>query len=196
MSEDDRISQWVNDLKQGDADAARKLWAHYFTKLAAHARTRLPLRRAFDEEDVALSAFNSFCAGVERGRFPQLEDRNDLWRLLLVLTSRKARSYTRRETQQKRGHGQVLGESDQEIADLVSQEPSPEFAVLLAEECQRLLTSLGDATLTTIAALKLEGYTVEEIASRIGCARRSVERRLQIIRKAWSTDVPMLESPA
>jgi DNA-directed RNA polymerase specialized sigma24 family protein len=198
VSHNDRISQWVKDLKDGDPDAAGKLWTHYFRRLAVHARNKLPIdtRRAFDEEDVALSAFKSFCAGVERGRFPRLDDRNDLWRLLLTLTSRKARSYTRRERQQKRGHGMVQGELDLDFAELISDEPSPEFALLLAEECQRLLSSLGSVALRTIAALKLEGYTVDEIASRVGCARRSVERRLEIIRKAWSTDTPVPESSA
>ena len=46
-------------------------------------------RRAADEEDVALSAFDSFCRGAEQGRFPQLDGRDDLWHLLVVITVRK-----------------------------------------------------------------------------------------------------------
>ena len=56
-----------------------------------------------DEEDAALDAFNSFLAGVVRGRFPQLNDRDDLWRLLVVLTVRKAIGQRRDLTRQKRG---------------------------------------------------------------------------------------------
>ena len=191
MSDDSRISQWLKDLKAGDQDAARKLWPHYFRKLATHARNKLPIdaRRAFDEEDVALSAFKSFCAGVERGRFPQLDDRNDLWRVLLVITSRKARAYLRHETQQKRDQGRVLDEGEADLAELMSDEPSPEFALLLAEECRRLFGALDSDDLRSIAALKLEGFTIDEIAARVGCAKRSVERRLQIIRKSWSMEI-------
>lgn len=94
LSEDEDVSQWLQDLKEGDREAVQKIWERYFKKLVALARNKLPAksRRAFDEEDVALSAFNSFCLGVERGRFPQLQDRNDLWRVLLVITTRKASS--------------------------------------------------------------------------------------------------------
>jgi DNA-directed RNA polymerase specialized sigma24 family protein len=116
-----------------------------------------------------------------------------------VLTSRKARSYARRETRQKRGQGRVHGEADLadwDIAELVSQEPTPEFILQLAQACERLLGSLEDVRLHNIAVLRLEGYTVDEIASRVGCARRSVERRLHMIRKAWTTDSPGLETRA
>jgi DNA-directed RNA polymerase specialized sigma24 family protein len=202
VSAEKRVSDWLKDLKAGDPEAVQKIWENYFKRLVAIARKKLPLssRRAFDEEDIALSAFHSFCQGVERGRFPQLEDRNDLWRVLLVITVRKAQFYVRRESRQKRGHGLVQAESaadaadfDRELAELVSQEPTPELATQLAEECQRLLGSLNDSTLRSIALMKLEGYTVEEISSRVGCARRSVERRLQLIRAAWSADSPILE---
>ena len=61
----------------GDRDGAQALWNVYFQRLVALARVRLrgTPRRAADEEDVALSAFDSFFRGVERGRFPQLGDR-------------------------------------------------------------------------------------------------------------------------
>jgi hypothetical protein len=54
-----------------------------------------------DEEDVALSAFDSFCRGAEQGRFPQLSDRDDLWRLLFVITERKAIDLVNHEKAQK-----------------------------------------------------------------------------------------------
>ena len=31
----------------------------------------------------------------------------------------------------------------------------------------------------------MEGYTNEEIARELGCVTRSVERKLNVIRKAW-----------
>src|ERR1700730_12791590 len=92
MASDQSISHWIGQLQSGDPAAAQQLWEHYFRRLLARARKRLkgrPLRGA-DEEDVALSAFDSFCRGAEQGRFPQLVDRDDLWRLLLVITERKA----------------------------------------------------------------------------------------------------------
>jgi DNA-directed RNA polymerase specialized sigma24 family protein len=172
------------------------------------AQRKLPgqFRRAVDEEDIALSAFKSFCLGVEQGRFPRLEDRDDLWRLLVVITARKAHAQVRYHGRQKRGGGKVVGESvfqpagDESpeaagIEQVLGEEPTPEFAAQVAEECQRLIGLLGDEALRSIALLKMEGYTVDEIAVRVGCAKRSVERRLQIIRKTWADATPTEEGP-
>ena len=107
MSPDDpgSVTRWINDLKGGELDAAQPLWERYFADLVrlARARLRASPRTAADEEDVALSAFDSFCAGVARGRFPRLDDRNDLWRVLVTITARKATDQVLRERRQKRG---------------------------------------------------------------------------------------------
>jgi ECF sigma factor len=63
------------------------------------------------DEDAALSAFDSFCASVAAGRFPQLADRDDLWRLLVVITRRKVLDQAQRRMRQKRGNGRVVSES-------------------------------------------------------------------------------------
>jgi DNA-directed RNA polymerase specialized sigma24 family protein len=191
------VSAWLEALKAGEPASAQKLWDCYFRKLVFLAAERLPrrARRAADQEDVALSAFNSFCAGVERGRFPQLNDREDLWRLLVVITARKARAVVRRETRPKRGGGKVRGESafadagDSNAYGLeqaAETEPTPDFAVQVAEECQVLLDDLGDEGLRQIALLKMEGYTRQEIAEKTGRSVRSIARRLELIRDIWS----------
>jgi DNA-binding CsgD family transcriptional regulator len=36
----------------------------------------------------------------------------------------------------------------------------------------------------------MEGYTNDEIAERLGCARRTVARRLELIRKIWLASSP------
>lgn len=187
------ISLWLRELQAGDSRAAQPLWENYFVRLVALARARLPLgaRAAADEEDVALSAFKSLCLGAARGRFPQLDDRDDLWRLLVVLTARKAIAHLRREGRDKRGGGRVLSGADAHdedgglVARAVGSEPSPEFVAEMAEECGRLLAALPDEGLREIALLKMEGYTREEIAERIGRSVSSVARRLELIREAW-----------
>src|SRR5262245_60587 len=101
------VTQWIDRLKAGDPDAAQKLWERYFRRLVGLARKKLRSapRRAADEEDVALSAFDSFCRNAEQGRFPQLLDRDSLWRLLVVFTARKSAHLRRDEGRQKRGGG-------------------------------------------------------------------------------------------
>jgi len=154
-------------------------------------------QRAADGEDVALSAINSFCMGAAQGKFPQLADHDDLWRLLVTITARKATRQVQTARRQKRGGGKVRGESVLTGADasgpggidqIVGREPSPAFAAELTEQLQRLLDGLGDETLRRLAVLKMQGYTNEEIAVELGCGLRSVERKLRGIRTIWSAE--------
>src|ERR1700722_9674826 len=113
MASNDSVAQWISRLKAGDSAAAQPLFERYFAKMVQLARTRLKgnKTRQADEEDVALSAFDSFCRGAERDRFPQLTDRDGLWPLLVIITARKALDQAQRERRPKRGGGDVRGES-------------------------------------------------------------------------------------
>ena len=194
----DSIASWLLGARAGDEAAAQAIWQRYFTRLVQLARTKLPghVKRAFDEEDVAHSALRCFLHAVAEDRYPQLADRHGLWNLLVVITARKAKAYLRRQNRVRRGGGQVLGETaflspDDDalgIDQVLGAEPTPEFAAQVADECQRLLAMLGDATLRSIAILKMEGHTVDEIAAKLGSTKRTIERRLHIIRKTWEQD--------
>ena len=203
MSSSGSVSQWLGRLQAGDPDAAQKLWERYFQRLVglAHKKLQGLPRRASDEEDVALSVFASFCRGAQSGRFPQLLDRDNLWAVLIVLTTRKALNVQRDARRQKRGGGNVLGESalmetpdssDEQagLAAVLGREPTPEFAVQVSEQCERLLDLLGNTELRSIALWKMEGDTTEEVASKLQCAARTVERKLQRIRLIWEKELP------
>jgi DNA-directed RNA polymerase specialized sigma24 family protein len=201
MSVPGSVTSWIVQLKAGDPAAAQPLWQRYFRRMVALARKRLQgaRRREADEEDVALSAFHSFWEAARRGRFPQLADRDDLWRLLVVITARKALDLIAHQKALKRGGGRVRGDSallDPNdpaaggIEQVVGDEPSPDFVAQVAEECQRLLDKLGDDELRSIAVWKLECDTNEEIAAKLGCSLARVERRLRLIRKLWEGEPP------
>jgi DNA-directed RNA polymerase specialized sigma24 family protein len=196
------ITGWLAELKEGDQEAAQPLWERYFSKLVVVARARLrrlrPTSAGEDEEDAAISAFNSFCAGAARGKFPQLADRDDLWRLLVVITARKAIAQANRQGRKKRGGGWVVTEAvlfarddgggEGSLAGLeriAAQGPTPEFAAMMAEQCRRLLDALDDDSLRQVAVSRMEGYNNDEIAQQLGCARRTIARRLELIRKTW-----------
>jgi DNA-directed RNA polymerase specialized sigma24 family protein len=185
MSRQGSVTRWLGPLQAGDPAAAQQLWERYFHRLVGLARAKLrgAPRRAADEEDVALSAFDTLCRNAEQGRFPQLADRDSLWRLLVTLTARKAAHQVRDQSRQKRGGGVApVGDAEAVLAEVLSREPSPEFAASVAEECQRLLDRLGDRDLQALALLRLEGYSVEEVVEKLGCAPRSVKRKLALIR--------------
>ena len=193
------VTAWIEQLKAGDAAAATPLWQGYFRRLVGLARQRLGAapRGVADEEDVALSAFASFCRAAAQGRFPRLDDRDDLWQVLMMLTARKAIKLIDRECAQKRG-GQmkraaaVVGTPDDSqtdaLAALPAQELTPEFAAEVAEECRLRLEALGDDELRGVVVDKMEGYTNEEIAARRGWSLGKVERKLRLIRKTWEQE--------
>jgi RNA polymerase sigma factor (sigma-70 family) len=191
------VTRWIRDLKAGDPQAAEPLWGRYFAELVHFARQHLraALSPVADEEDAALSAFDSVCRGAQQGRFPRLDHRDDLWRLLVAIAARKAIDQARRAGRQKRGGGRVRTEAELlremtgsralGLEEVVGREPTPEFAAMVAEQSRRLFAALGAEELRRIAALRMEGHTAEEIAERLGCARRTVTRRLQLIRQVW-----------
>jgi DNA-directed RNA polymerase specialized sigma24 family protein len=192
-SNDESPTIWIEQLRTGQSAAAQKLWQSYFERLVRLARQKLQgrPRLASDEEDVALSAFNSFCQGIEAGRYPQISDRDDLWRLLVTITLHKTLHLVRDQGRQKRGGQWTVIESpgsagdDQAIDRLVGKEPSPEFVAQLLEQWDRLVGKLDDATLAEIAVRRMEGYTNREIAERLNVAERTIERKLRLIRTVW-----------
>jgi DNA-directed RNA polymerase specialized sigma24 family protein len=196
MGSDGSVTRWIGGLKAGDPEAARRLWERYFAGLVRLARARLrdAPRAAADEEDAALSAFDSLCRGVSEGRFPRLDDRADLWRILVTITARKAADLVEHEGRQKRGGGRVRTEADLAAAALEAgglgqapaNDPSPELAAMVADECRRLFDLLPDESLREVAALKLEGHTDREVAERLDCGLSTVERRLRTIRTVWA----------
>jgi DNA-directed RNA polymerase specialized sigma24 family protein len=189
------ITALVERLKGGDHEAARILWQRYYPRLVALARKKLQgaPRRVADEEDAALTAFDSFCRRAERGQFPDLKDREGLWALLVILTARKVADQVKYDRRDKRGGGQVRGDSALRPGEgdtgpagldgLAGGDPTPEEAALLAEEVEILLGRLSDPAVRQVAVCKLEGYSNAEIAERQGCSVPTVERRLAIIRR-------------
>ena len=195
------VTQWLEAVELGDDLAAQRLWERYYGGLLRLARGKLVgmAGRAFDEEDVVLNAFEACYRGLQTGRFPNINDRHDLWRLLITLTARKAIDGVRREHRQKRGGGaHILHEVDwhadgQEddakgLSEFVGPEPTPEFAVQLAEDLQRRLDRLPEEALRNICLWKMEGFTNDEIADRLDCTTRTVERKLELIRKFWTAE--------
>ena len=196
------ITRCIQALRASEEvdDAAREVWARYFDRLVGLARARLanaPKGRA-DEEDVALSALDDACRGMAGGLYPGLGGRDDLWRLLVTITARKASNLRRDESRAKRGGGRTVGEGALAAAGpgeaaaaldrIAGPEPTPEDAAMVVEELDRLFAMLADDTLRQIARMRLEGYQNEEIRRLLGLSTRAVERKLALIRKRWEQE--------
>lgn len=193
------ITHWIREYQNGNAAAAQPLWERYHCRLLGLARKALngSTGRYSDEEDVVQNSFQSLFHGMVEGRFPRLDDRHDLWRLLVTLTARKAIDVIRREN---RGRNVLVtlpaasaitileAENARFLERVVGDEPTPELAAQLFEEYEILLGRLNEPLLQKIAVWKLEGYTNGEIAEKIGCSRRTVIRKLDVIKLIWSEE--------
>lgn len=195
------VTHWINETKRGNRDAVQVLWERYYSQMVrlAQARMLASRQRVEDAEDVAISVFARFCQAAEQGRFPDLSDRNSLWRLLVRMTAHKVIDQQRRQCRQRRGGGEVRGESafanadgadtGGALAEVIGLDPDPQFVVMMSEEVKRLLDCLGDESLRELVTAKLEGFTNAELASRMNCSERTIERRLRLIRAKWSAGV-------
>jgi DNA-directed RNA polymerase specialized sigma24 family protein len=191
------VTIWIHQWKAGDPAAVKPLWDRYFARLVALARERLRAipRGAADEEDVALSAFDSFCRAAAAGRFPRLDDRDDLWQVLFVLTTRKAVNLVRHETRERRGGGiahlptgGAAHLTPDALAAVAATGPTPDVVAEVAEGCARLLGFLKTDELRRVAGWKLEGYTNAEIGAKLGRSVPAVERKLASIRTIWERE--------
>lgn len=197
--DDTPATVWLRQLERGDAQAAQPLYEHFCRQLQELVRQHIPanIRSAYDQEDASVSAFHSLFLGVREHRY-QFADRSDFWRLLLTIAERKIANRVRYELQEKRDVRRVAqnsvfvrlptshaGDAGRAVESLVGREPTPEFAVEVSETCDAMLASLPDDMSREIALLKLENNTSEEIATKVGCTRRTVQRKLLVIRRKW-----------
>jgi RNA polymerase sigma factor (sigma-70 family) len=198
MVHDGSVTRLIQLLRSDDAAerdlAARLIWRRYFQDLLELARNNLNkrIRRREDEEDVLQSMYKSFCLRQQRGEF-DLAGRDALWKLLVTITLRKTRNAAKRQGRDKRDVGRErtmsakdeTGSDDWAIEQMEAAAPSPAEAALLNEALERRLEALADAELRQIALWRLEGYSNREIADRLDCTERTVERRLERIRSKW-----------
>ncbi|MEM7477181.1 MAG: ECF-type sigma factor, partial [Planctomycetota bacterium] len=146
----ENVSHWIDQVKQGDASAANQIWQHYFDRLVRAVRKRLQgqNRAISDEEDIVLSVFDSFYAAAEKGRFPDLSDRDDLWKLLLRMSARKVVDKRRRDLRKRRGgelaihslHREGVAES---VIEVIGDQPSPDMILMMEESIERFFSHLG-----------------------------------------------------
>jgi DNA-directed RNA polymerase specialized sigma24 family protein len=74
------------------------------------------------------------------------------------------------------------------LEEVLGREPDPGLAAEVTEECERLLATLEAPELRQVALLRMDGHSVNEVAEKVGCAPRSVKRKLQLIRAIWERE--------
>jgi len=187
----------LNRFRSGDETALNKLFDRFFERLRTVARKRIPVRdrKVVDDEDLAVWAMNTFQQCVRDGKYKEIGDRNDLWKFLVSILDRKSIDHLRKQHAEKRGGGNVRGESvfeDQDrsraIEKFFLQEKNIEVIADFHDAVQSICQRLDDPGMAEIVAAKMAGFTYEEIAKQIGKSVSSVVRKLRLVRNIIAED--------
>lgn len=194
-NESNSVSIFISQLKERDPSATQAIWNRFFQRLLPLARSRLRgvSDRALSEEDILVSVFDRFFSAAAEGRFAKLQDRDDLWQILLMLMNHRIVEHYRHAKALKRG-GDLTDRFDDlavkqsvphELADL---EPGPEVIAAFNDSLSVAISSLADEKTREVALFKLEGYENTEIAAKMDISLSSVERKLRVIRESWKSE--------
>ncbi len=188
---DDSVTEWVHRAQEGDADAMMLLYDRYVSQLEMVAKAKFgnDPRALADEEDIALSVFETLFRNFADGRFSDLQNRNELWYLLLSVTHKKVLTLKQHNNRLKRGGGKVFPISEMAGGSMMDKledhAPSAEMLAIMTDVYDVLLSCLPDPTFREIAQLKLQNETIKDIAKKLDLLPRIVERKLRLIRSLW-----------
>ncbi len=195
-SSEESVSDLIAALKQhASQEAAQEIYQRYIGRPVRRAKSLLgdAPRGAADEEDIAALAINGLFAGIQEGRFPRLDDRQDLWQVLMRLVRCRVIDHLRKygpEATLLQGESVLNGSLEDNsqprgMAGAHDNEPTPDEVLEFADSLRRRLAELPAERHRRIALWKLEGRTSEEIAQLLGSTTRTVQYALHAIREAW-----------
>ncbi|MFN5950076.1 MAG: ECF-type sigma factor [Pirellulaceae bacterium] len=190
------ISRWLVDRSSSTQSAtATLLWHHFGPRLVRIARQQLRAIRdpGYGSEDLALSTFQEFHRRILEGGYPNLADRDQVWRLLFTISLNKARNFRRAMLRRKRYRVGLSHVPEHRFSGKRSRDDwdSPSAVVAVVEECQSLLQLLdandSSGRLRTIAMMRFEGASKSQIAKKLGSTRRTIDARIQWIQAIWNS---------
>ena len=186
------LPEIMKRVEAGDGDAEMCLWDAFHQKLLSHVENRIRRRGVptgmMDEEAITLSALESVFKCAKEGRLRDIDDWTELSRLVYAMTNRKFVDHWRRATKIRSQPGKLI-EALSDNSDPASNDDQPFDPVAFDEELDHLLRVLPDDIHRQIAVMKLAGYSLEEIAERIGRSVPTVSRKWSIIRRMWADEL-------
>lgn len=186
------LPEIMKRIEAGDSDAEMCLWDAFHSKLLSHVEHRIRRRGVptgmMDDEAITLSALESVFKCAKEGRLRTVESWMELSRLVYAMTNRKFVDHWRRATKisgQPRSPIQPLSGN----SEPASSDDQPIDLVVFDEKLAHLKSMLPDDIHRQIAVMKLAGYSLEEIAERIGRSVPTVSRKWSIIRRMWADEL-------
>ena len=183
MGTNGSITELLLRIRNGETgDVEVDLFEHFYSRLVRLASSRLQTRGdgGGDEEDIALSALNSYFRRAADGNFPETRDRDSIWSLLARITLCKTRDLQRKRLAEKRDARRMVHTID----ELLRNEPPEWFVDSFIAEGSDLLDSIPEeGSLRAVTKMRMEGYSRQEIADALHISLASVKRKLSSIRE-------------
>lgn len=191
------VTDWITQLRNGHSSACDKLWPFYLQRLTAIISQKLESSRTgvSDEEDVLIDTCEVCFRKIREGVYPNISSRHDLWRLLTKIATRKSIDQIRRS---RKGvdrlrldateiHSSSSSFEVNHIDNFAGAEPTPEFAAMVADESRYRLSQLPEK-MVGVVQLRMQGFTLREIAEKTGISLPTVQRYISFVREMWSQD--------
>jgi len=193
------LSLWRR-FQADEPRAAEQLFRRYVARLTALANRRLSPKLAarLGAEDIVQSAYGSFFAAARSGRFA-IEASGDLWRLLATMTVRKLRGQVEHHRAQLRSFEREESlDADKANEPAADRQPTASELIAAGEQAELLYAQLTPDQACAVQ-MRLENYTVPEIAAALSCTDRTVRRWLhtakRLIEAQLSTDAAETTPP-
>lgn len=168
MIDSEAFAALMSRVRMGDQDAAAELIRQYEPLVRREVRLRLQdprLRSTLDTLDLCQSVMASFFIRANLGEY-ELNDTQQLTRLLVTMTKNKVASSARREYRQKRDRRRTDGD-DAGLLAVPGQQATPSKIVSDKELLERARGMLPADELQ-IADMRGMGFTWEQVASQLG----------------------------
>lgn len=191
VPEQSRVDQPGREPPGKDGEGIAAVFQRFARRLMAFARRNLGrgVRRKVDEEDIIQSVFATL-AEIQAKKRPDLESSDELWGLLARLTRRKCVKYRRRFFAQRRDirrESRPPHELDERHYEFQLEQPLPDETVA-AQDVIEYVTRGLDEMQWGICLLRLAGYSIQEISSKMECSERTVYRVLALVRERLESE--------
>lgn len=169
-------------FRAGSQDAATALYLRYAERLnrLAEREVSADLARRLDSDDIVQSVFRTFFRRAAGGQY-EVADREDLWKLLLVMALNKIRTNGSFHRAAKRSASKTIS-MDGEVAPQDLPKNQQEAFQVLKLTVEEVVASLPEEHRDIVWA-RIEGLEFDEIVHKTGRAKRTVERILQGFRQ-------------
>lgn len=177
------VTVWVKQLPAGDLAAQEAIFRRYQEPLVAYAAFRLKQLgvRATEADDIAQEVFMGLFRRTVDGKMPDLIDRDDLWLKLRRICGDRVKDARRKRTLNTES---ALGDGvDVSVVGLarVAEQHFDDCVLTLEHGLLQHYLRQRSPDLPEIASLRMQGYSIDQIAEKLQLPPRTVDRRVQWI---------------